>query len=69
MLRLLKHRKVQIGSKRTCFILVRDIANAMDKAKKKEEMEKNQPKPSTSKKVKDEIEEDDDDIKDLMEAT
>jgi hypothetical protein len=58
-----------VQSEHARFILVRDIANAMDKAKKKEEMEKNQPKPSTSKKVKDEIEEDDDDIKDLMEAT
>lgn len=46
------------SSEHTRFILVRDIANAMDEAKKKEELEKNQPKPSTSKVIKDEIEED-----------
>lgn len=37
------------SSEHARFILVRDIANAMDQAKKKEELEKNKPKPSTSK--------------------
>lgn len=49
------------SSEHARFILVRDIANAMDEAKKKEEIEKNQPKPSTSSNsIKDEIEEDED---------